>query len=138
MFGKRESGLTASRADYVYERQAVCLRLLILFRGREDRIQPIWCCLGSLQMRVTHPAVVVERDRDKLIATFKQKFDRILTFLGSEDRFPQACGSVLLIVDGLQLHIRRYAGFEGHTVPPHVIKAAVRIRTGFCFYGEAQ
>jgi len=27
MFGKRESGLTASRADYVYERQAIGLRL---------------------------------------------------------------------------------------------------------------
>jgi hypothetical protein len=86
--------------------QSVC-GFLFLFRGREDRIQPIWCCLGSLQMRVTHPAVVVERDRDKLIATFKQKFDRILTFLGSEDRFPQACGSVLLIVDGLQLALCR-------------------------------
>ena len=72
--------------------------------------------------------MVVQRDCDKFVTTLKQELDWFLTFLCGEDGFAQDRGSVLLIVDGLQLHIRRDASFESQTVPPNLINAAMGIR----------
>ena len=48
----------------------------------------------------------------------KSLIGSLLCFRG-EDGFAQLRSRVLLIVDGLQLHIRRDASFEGHAVPPN-------------------
>ena len=66
-------------------------------------------------------------------AALQQKLDRLFTFLRGEDGFAQARDAELLVVDGLQLHIRRDAGFEGQTVPPHCLESGCPRP-----YGEAQ
>src|ERR1019366_1574854 len=57
-----------------------------LFRRCENRIQPIRSCLDSLQVRVAHSGMVVERNCDKLVATLKQELDWLLTLLFSTAR----------------------------------------------------
>ena len=96
-----------------------------LLPGREDVVEESRRSGDALQVRVAHSAVVVQRDCDELVAMFKQELNRFFCFLRRKDGFAQARRSVLLIVDGLQLHIRRHASFEGQTVPHNGIKIAV-------------
>ena len=65
------SGQSASRTQLIDQ---------LLLRRREYGIQTISRRFHSLQMRVSHPIVVVERYGDKLIATLQQQLDRLLTF----------------------------------------------------------
>ena len=60
-----------------------------LFRWRQNRVEAIRRGLDSLQMRVPHTTVIIQRNGDELVFAFQQKLDRLVTLLGGENGFAQ-------------------------------------------------